>query len=86
LVGVGSVGPSSVDTIGSDSMTLPMPLSTLPLAELVIEKPLRVTGSLFLECFCGMFGITLAVMMQSVPCICPWDSMFGPNFDVLKSG
>ena len=79
-------GLGSVDTVHSILEELPSPLSSLPVAQSFLERPLRVSGHFFLECFCGMFGITLAIMMQSVPCICPWDNKFGPLSDVLKSG
>ena len=40
----------------------------------------------FLEVFSGDCGITMGVMLSQVPCVLPWDSRYGPSFDVLKAG
>ena len=50
------------------------------------ELPIRATGQLFLECFCGSMVLTLAMMLTSIPCVKPWDSKYGDAYDVLKEG
>ena len=61
-------------------------LAALPSAHDLIKGNLSVNGAMFLECFCGQAAITLACIMINVPCICPWDCMFGSQFNVLKFG
>jgi hypothetical protein len=65
---------------------MPSVLINLPSAELVLSRPLSVTGELFLELFAGDASFTLGVILAQVPSMCPWDSKFGERFDVLRSG
>ena len=46
----------------------------------------KVTGSFCLELFCGLASLTLSLVFEAVPCMCPWDSSFGSDFDVLLHG
>ena len=46
----------------------------------------NVTGSFCLELFCGLASLTLSLVFEAVPCMCPWDSSFGSEFDVLLHG
>ena len=61
-------------------------LLCLPEAESLLMNNLQAGGEFFLEIFCGCAAITLACMMISVPCIRPWDSKFGEQFNVLTCG
>ena len=47
----------------------------------LIRSTLKVYG--FLELFCGACGLTLVVMVTSVPCILPWDVRYGQEFDIV---
>ena len=48
---------------------------------------LETTGKLCLELFGGMAAaFTLALTFEKVPCMCPWDSAFGAEFDVIADG
>ena len=46
----------------------------------------KVTGSFCLELFCGLASLTLSLVFEAIPCMCPWDSSFGSEFDVLLHG
>ena len=58
---------------------LPVVLSALPGP----EQLLHVSGWCFLELFAGKASVTLAMLMEGVPAVRPWDSCFGPEYDVL---
>ena len=51
-----------------------------------VDRPLEVEGTFVLEVFAGECALTLAFLMHSVPCMRPWDSMVGQQFDVLLQG
>ena len=38
------------------------------------------------QVFCGLASLTLSLVFEAVPCMCPWDSSFGSEFDVLLHG
>ena len=61
-------------------------LAQLPCAYELIRGNLNVDGAMFLECFCGQAAITLACVLINVPCIRPWDVIFGDQFNVLTCG
>ena len=63
-------------------LNLPECLSALPRPRDVH----KVTGSFCLELFCGLASLTLSLVLEAVPCMCPWDSSFGSEFDVLLHG
>ena len=63
-------------------LNLPECLSALPRPRDVF----KVTGSFCLELFCGLASLTLSLVFEAVPCMCPWDSSFGSEFDVLLHG
>ena len=50
----------------------------------ILASNMRVDGSCFLELFAGEAILTVAFMMNNVPCIKPWDHDFGEEFDVVK--
>ena len=50
------------------------------------ESTLDVQGQFFLECFAGEGVLTLGVLLTKVPCMRPWDSRYGQQFDVLQHG
>ena len=55
-------------------------------AHFILEHPRLVTGSFFLEVYSGEGVFTMAMMEVLVPCIKPWDSRFGEQYDVLREG
>ena len=63
-------------------LNLPECLSALPRSRDVI----KVTGNFCLELFCGLASLTLSLVFDAVPCMCPWDSSFGSEVDVLLHG
>lgn len=65
---------------------MPPVLEKLPCTYDLLRGNLRVDGALFLECFCGQAAITLACILINVPCICPWDVIYGNQFNVLTCG
>ena len=44
------------------------------------------SGEFALEVCCGEAIVTIGLMMAKVPCIKPWDTKYGENFDVLSNG
>ena len=42
-----------------------------------------MSGCFFVELFCGLAAVTLSLVLEKVPCMCPWDSTYGPEFNVL---
>ena len=73
--------PTTVELQGEDL------LCHLPEAhDLVVELPLAVLASFVVEIFAGECTLTFAMLMDSLPCIRPWDSLVGERFDVMKNG
>ena len=64
------------------------PFAELPeVRELVrIEKPLPVQAQCCLEIFSGLGILSLALVFSRLPTIKPWDTLNGPQFDVLQFG
>ena len=48
-------------------------------------KPLSIRGEFCIEIFCGLASLTLGLVMSEVPCVRPWDAMYGDAFDVLAN-
>ena len=64
---------------------MPEWFGTLPsLAGLCLSSALRVDRQFFMEVFSGTAIMTLGVMMQCIPAICPWDVMYGQCFDIVQ--
>ena len=61
-------------------MSLPEILQGLP----DIPAVLRTSGQFCAELFCGDAAITLALVFENLPCICPWDRAYGVAFDVAE--
>ena len=68
------------------AVALPEVLRELLHAREVVERPLEISGSFAIELFAGCAALTLALTMERVPCMCPWDVSFGSEFDVLTHG
>ena len=49
------------------------------------ETPLSVSGNFVLEVFAGECALTLAMLVSRLPCLRPWDSLFGER-DVASYG
>ena len=45
---------------------------------------LRVSGQFCAELFRGESAITLSLVFEDLPCICPWDRAYGLQFDVVE--
>ena len=69
-----------------DSCVGPEVLGDLQAAHQAIEWPLKVCGSFAIEVFAGCAALTLALTVLKVPCMRPWDTSFGAEFDVLTQG
>ena len=65
-------------------LALPAVLLELPCAHEVIEWPLQIGGSFAVEIFAGHAGVSLALTFEKVPCMRPWDTSYGEEFDVLR--
>lgn len=65
---------------------LPEVLQGLRQAREVVERPLEISGSFVIELFAGCAALTLALLIEKVPCMCPWDVNFGADFDVTIYG
>ena len=55
-------------------------------AEDLLRQTVDVAGVFFVEIMAGECGITLAVLMEKVPCLKPWDIVFGEAWNVLTRG
>jgi hypothetical protein len=61
-------------------------LKELMCAHALVANHISAEGKFCLEVFCGSAVITLSLVMMNIPCICPWDSKFGSQFNVLTCG
>ena len=60
--------------------------STLLEAEDLLRQKLDVSGIFFIEIMAGECSITLGILMERVPCLKPWDIVFGESWNVLTRG
>jgi hypothetical protein len=81
----GLLGDSSAFT-SRGAVGLPVALSHLVSADMLLRHPLSVSGQVSLDLFAGAFSVSLAFTLFEVPCIKPWDSVLGERCDVLKNG
>ena len=65
--------------IDAGALSLPQCLQDLPEVAAVTER-------CFLECFCGKAVLTMAMQAHTLPCVKPWDVVYGEEFDVLSHG
>ena len=66
--------------------TLPPMFAELPVAADVLRDALSTPGGYAVEVFAGSAVLTLGLLAVGVPCLQPWDVVFGPNFDVWENG
>ena len=59
---------------------------SVAILHLLCASTLPTTGQFFIEIFCGTAALTLGLMLSRVPCLKPWDSKYGEQFDVLAEG
>ena len=69
-----------------DSFALPEVLCDLPDAHEVVEQPLPISGSFVLEIFADCAALTLALTIERVPCMRPWDVAYSDKYNVLTHG
>ena len=55
-------------------------------AEKLLTCNVSVEGTFFVEVMAGECIITLGVLLKRVPCLKPWDLVFGEAWDVLTRG
>ena len=55
-------------------------------AEQLLLNCATVEGTFFVECFHGDGAVALACVIKGIPCICPFDTQYGDEFDLLKNG
>ena len=60
--------------------------SNLMDAEYLLRQKLDVAGIFFIEIMAGECSITLGILMERVPCLKPWDIVFGEPWNVLTRG
>ena len=47
---------------------------------------LSVQGCFAIEIFAGSAGCIIGMVLARVPCIRPWDNLYGSAYDVLAEG
>ena len=67
-------------------MTMHSALSDLIDVEQLLNSITSVEGTFFVEVMAGECIITLGVLMRRVPCLKPWDIVFGEAWNVLTHG
>ena len=77
----GDTGAEPVEKHG-----LHLVLVSLPDAAEVLEWPRPVSGWFALEVFAGTAGCTFGLLLGEVPCLRPWDTLYGDRYDVRANG
>ena len=49
----------------------------------LLRSHLTISHDLFFEAFAGSCRLTLGVMMSQVPCVMPFDTVYGSEFDLI---
>ena len=82
------VGVQLADTHQDPSLVdeLPVVFQRFLRAEQLLLKCATVEGTFFVECFHGDGAVALACVIRGIPCICPFDTQYGEEFDLLKNG
>ena len=60
-------------------------IDNLPAAHDILVSNMPVDGACFFELFAGEAILTVAFMMNNIPCIKPWDHDSGDEFEVVKN-
>ena len=68
---------------GSAGHTMHSALADLMEAEKLLTCNVSVEGTFFIEVMAGECIITLGVLLKRVPCLKPWDLVFGEAWNVL---
>ena len=63
--------------------TMPSVLADLLEAEEVLIRNTKVEGTFFIEIMAGECVITLGVLLMRIPCLKPWDLIYGESWNVL---
>ena len=66
--------------------TMPDALASLLDAEELLIRNISIKGTFFIEVMAGECIITLGVLMERVPCLKPWDLIYGEAWNVLTRG
>ena len=82
------MGVQLADTHQDPSLVdeLPQVFQRLQRAEQLLFNCATVEGTFFVECFHGDGAVALACVIKGIPCICPFDTQYGDEFDLLKNG
>jgi hypothetical protein len=82
------VGVQLADTHQDPNLVdeLPPVFQKLLRAEQLLLNCATVEGTFFVECFHGDGAVALACVIKGIPCICPFDTQYGDEFDLLKNG
>ena len=72
---------------GTKNDLRPLPEFCLGLMALAVllRSHLSVSHDVFFEAFAGSCRLTMGVMMSRVPCVMPFDTVYGEEFDVLAN-
>ena len=81
------MGVQLADTHQDPSLVdeLPLVFQRLLRAEQLLLNCAAVEGTFFVECFHGDGAVSLACLIKGIPCICPFDTQYGDEFDLLKN-
>ena len=61
-------------------------LANLMEAEEVFIRNVKVEGTYFIEIMVGECVISFGVLLKRVPCLKPWDVIYGESWNVLTHG
>jgi hypothetical protein len=79
----GSHGDSCADMCLS-GLSMPEAVANLVTAQCLLRHPLSINGQCCLDLFAGSMIVTLSLLKCNIPCVRPWDIVFGNKFDVLQ--
>ena len=65
---------------------MPSVLANLLEAEEFLVRNVKVEGSFFIEVMAGECVISRGVLVNRVPCLKPWDLIYGEAWNVLTHG
>ena len=72
--------------LDSAEHTMQCALADLMEAETLLTCSVEVEGTFFIEVMAGECIITLGALLRRVPCLKPWDLVFGEAWNVLTHG
>ena len=77
------LGADDENLSGHSRKQLPSFVEGLPMPALSLRNNLSVSGQFFFEGFAGSCRMTMGILMAHVPAVMPFDTMYGPEYDLL---